>query len=256
MKALKSSKRNAHRLEAGRGLKYLESVAEVAALMGSPARLKILLLLAQAPRSVEEISRQTGESIANVSQHLKKLRGGGLLEVRRDGVTRFYRLRDERTALVLEYLFDIAEISQPDLMSVSPLLGAAAPAAAGDGALAAGEEVAELDGEQLARVLASRRALILDVREEIETRTTPVKDAIRIPLAELETRIEELGRSKTYYVLCRGRACDRAGDGVRILRENGFKAFRLKESPAGIRLSRRALDEVESKQAPIGAEGE
>jgi|GEM_PF-858661 len=224
----------------GVGFKYLKSVADLAALIGSEARLKILLLLAQAPRSVEEISRQTGESIANVSQHLKKLRDGGLLQVRRDGVSRFYRLRDERTALVLEYLFDIAEISQPDLMH--------APGH-GDGASGTGEGTAEPDGASLARALQSRRALILDVRDEVETLATPVESAVRIPLAELAARIGELGRSKTYYVLCRGRACDRAGDGVRILRENGFRAFRLREGPAGVRLGRRALDEVEVNHA-------
>jgi DNA-binding transcriptional ArsR family regulator/rhodanese-related sulfurtransferase len=247
MKAARSSKHKKHPRVAGRGLKYLESVAEVAALMGSEARLKILLLLAQAPRSVEEISRQTGESIANVSQHLKKLRDGGLLDVRRDGVSRFYSLGDERTALVLEYLFDIVEISRPALIRDPMPLGSPGDGAHGDGA-----DGISLDGEQLARALASRRALILDIREEIETRTTPVESAIKIPLAELEARIGELVRSKAYYVLCRGRACDRAGDGVRILRENGFKAFRLKESPAGIRLGRKALDEDENNQAPKG----
>ena len=204
-----------------------EEVSSIAALIGAPARLKILLLLAQAPRSVESISEQTGESVANTSQHLKKLRDGGLLICEKSGLSRVYRLRDERTALFVEYLFDLYELTRPELASVSR-----------------GEQVgewSELSPADLRKSIAARKAILLDVRDEVENASTPVEDAVNIPLNELKASLARLAKSKTYYVICRGRACGRANDGVRLLRESGFKAFRIKESPSSLRLGRAAF---------------
>jgi DNA-binding transcriptional ArsR family regulator len=201
-----------------------ERVSAIAALMGSPARLKILLLLAQSPRSVEDISVQTGESVANTSQHLKKLRDGGLLECTKNGLSRVYRLQDERTAIFVEYLFDLHELTRPEQTA----------------AFLAGEdgEWSELSPGDLRKSLDARKAVLLDVRDEFESAATPVEDALRIPMSELKANLGRLAKSKIYYVLCRGRACGGASDGVRLLRESGFKAFRIKESPSSLRLGR------------------
>jgi predicted transcriptional regulator len=56
---------------------------EAIALMGkgfaSPVRLELLDLLAQAPRSVEELARASGQSTANTSQHLQALHAAGMV---------------------------------------------------------------------------------------------------------------------------------------------------------------------------------
>ena len=49
--------------------------ANVAAALGSPKRFEILDLLAQSERSVDDLARETDLSIANASQHLRKLHG-------------------------------------------------------------------------------------------------------------------------------------------------------------------------------------
>jgi rhodanese-related sulfurtransferase len=65
-----------------------QALFEAIALMGkafaSPVRLELLDLLAQAPRSVEELARASGQSTANTSQHLQALRTAGMVTRARD----------------------------------------------------------------------------------------------------------------------------------------------------------------------------
>src|ERR687898_881077 len=66
-----------------------DALFEAIALMGkafaSPVRLELLDLLAQAPRSVEELARASGQSTANASQHLQALHVAGLVEREKAG---------------------------------------------------------------------------------------------------------------------------------------------------------------------------
>lgn len=192
-----------------------DQVADIAAVFGSAARLKILQLLAQAPRPVDAISRTTGESVANTSQHLQKLLSEGLVQVKKEKLSRIYRLSDERVALMIESLFDLAEHLLPELAESARV-----------DAIDFGEALQELD---------LGKAVMLDLREDYETGHTPVEGAVSIPLATLKDAAQKFRKNKTYYLVCRGRACDLATEGVRILRSKGFKAYRLKESPAAIR---------------------
>ncbi|OFZ15516.1 MAG: hypothetical protein A2X86_12720 [Bdellovibrionales bacterium GWA2_49_15] len=191
-----------------------EKVAAIAATFGSPARLKILYILAQAPRSVDSVAQMTGESIANTSQHLQKLLHEGIVCVSKQKLSRVYRLSNEVIALLIEDLFDLTE-------KLSPGVGA------------------EIDKTvtlaSIADDLQSKRAFLLDVREEIETGHSPVEGAIALPIQILKEKAKTLHKNKTYYIVCRGRACELATEGVRILRSLGFKAFRLKESPSALR---------------------
>jgi predicted transcriptional regulator len=54
-------------------LAMFEHLAAMARALGSPHRLELIELLAQTERSVEELARLTGLSIANASQHLQQL---------------------------------------------------------------------------------------------------------------------------------------------------------------------------------------
>src|SRR5262245_58703749 len=48
-----------------------EQVARIGKATSSPARLEILELIAQAPRTVEAIAAEVGQSLANTSHHLQ-----------------------------------------------------------------------------------------------------------------------------------------------------------------------------------------
>jgi len=69
----------------------------VAALLGDPTRTSILRMLRSGPHCVCELAVTLGERENNVSNHLAKLRGAGLVRARRhDRNARFlYYERDE-----------------------------------------------------------------------------------------------------------------------------------------------------------------
>ena len=60
--------------------------------LGSARRLEIIDLLADGPRTVEDVAAATGMSIANASQHLRNLHTAGLLKVKREGSYAYYSL--------------------------------------------------------------------------------------------------------------------------------------------------------------------
>src|SRR2546426_11081479 len=60
--------------------------------LASPHRLELLELLAQGPRTVELLSKESEVSIANASQHLQVLRQAGLVDSRKQGLFVEYRL--------------------------------------------------------------------------------------------------------------------------------------------------------------------
>ena len=196
--------------------------AEIGSSFSSAARLKILHILAQAPRSVESIAEITGESVGNTSQHLQRLLRAGLLAVTKEKLSRIYRLRDERVAILVEDLFELAESLSSEFKEAE-------------------HGITDVDfilpgrlDEILKQVRGSKAALI-DVREKAETEGSPVEGAIEIPAKQLKARAASLPKGKIYFIFCRGRACTLASEGVKILRSMGFTAYRLKESPAALR---------------------
>jgi DNA-binding transcriptional ArsR family regulator len=63
------------------------------ALLGDPTRLHLLsLLLEQGECAVGELAQAAGVSVANASQHLRRLMLGGILGRRREGSQVYYRV--------------------------------------------------------------------------------------------------------------------------------------------------------------------
>src|SRR5829696_9451318 len=83
-----------------------DALFEAIALMGkafaSPRRLELLDLLAQAPRTVDELARTSEQAMANTSQHLQALHAAGMVTRTREGTRVRYALAgDEALALWL-----------------------------------------------------------------------------------------------------------------------------------------------------------
>ena len=79
-------------------------VAETLSMLANPRRLKILCLLTERDRSVDELVHSSGASFSSTSQQLKLLTLAGFLERRRDGRNIFYRLKDSRILSILHHL--------------------------------------------------------------------------------------------------------------------------------------------------------
>src|SRR5215471_21322772 len=80
---------------AGPKQQVFASLAETAQALGHAHRLELLEHLGQGERSVEELARRAGLTLANASRHLQLLRRAALVEGRRDGKRVYYRLAGE-----------------------------------------------------------------------------------------------------------------------------------------------------------------
>src|ERR1043166_1120009 len=72
-----------------------EAIAVMGKAFASPRRLELLDLLAQAPRTVDELARVSGQSTANTSQHLQGLHAAGLVTRAREGTSVRYAFANE-----------------------------------------------------------------------------------------------------------------------------------------------------------------
>lgn len=85
------------------------SIAEVAALIGDPARANMLgALMSGRALTAGELAREAGITAQTASGHLARLRDAGLLLVEAQGRHRYFRLSGSDVAQVLEGLMGIA----------------------------------------------------------------------------------------------------------------------------------------------------
>ena len=61
-----------------------ESIAVMGKAFASPRRLELLDLLAQGPRTVDQLAKASKQSTANSSQHLQALHAAGMVTRERD----------------------------------------------------------------------------------------------------------------------------------------------------------------------------
>ena len=80
------------------------------AALAEPSRRRILDLLRDGERSVNELVSSVGLSQPGVSKHLRVLREAGLVEVRPEGRRRWYGLRPAPLAEVDEWLEPYREL--------------------------------------------------------------------------------------------------------------------------------------------------
>jgi DNA-binding transcriptional ArsR family regulator len=78
--------------------------AAVGKVLGSPRRLELIDLLAQSPRSVEDLARAADLGLSTCSAHLQTLRVAGLVETRRNGTRIFYSLASRDVAALFANL--------------------------------------------------------------------------------------------------------------------------------------------------------
>lgn len=75
-------------------MKIFECIHALKAL-GEETRIRIVQMLLERERSVNEIAETLAITQYNVSKHLRVLREAGLLEIKKDGQQRFYSLAED-----------------------------------------------------------------------------------------------------------------------------------------------------------------
>jgi len=192
-----------------------EAIAVMGKALASPRRLEMLELLAQAPQTVDELARASGQSTANASQHLQGLHAAGLVEREREGTSVRYQLAGASALRVWLTLRDAAaaQLAEVERAARNYL----------------GEEVDLIGRDELRERLRRGDVVLVDVRPPHEFDAGHIKGARSIPLDELDRRLDELPAGREVIAYCRGPFCAYAHEAVRTLQANGREARRLDE---------------------------
>lgn len=209
-----------------------EAIAVMGKAFASPRRLELLDLLAQAPRTVDELARVSGQSTANTSQHLQALHAAGLLTRAREGTSVRYGLADEQVLALWLGLRDlsVARLAEVERAAREYL----------------GEEVETIGRDELIARMRKGDVVLVDVRPEDEFQAGHISGAKSIPLTELEVRLAELPTDREVVAYCRGPFCAYAHEAVRRLRTAGRQARRLEDGWPEWRLAARANTRVKA----------
>lgn len=188
--------------------------ARIAQALASDKRIELVDLLAQAPRHVDALARETGMSLANVSQHLQVLRGANLVASARSGNMIVYRLADPA---VVNLWLALRGVAESRLAEVEQLAREFLPGRDNGHTVRRGD---------VAGLLRSN-ALLLDVRPRVEFEAGHLRGAVNIPIEELSARMHELPRDRKVIAYCRGEYCLFADEAAEQLRSHGFDVVRL-----------------------------
>ncbi|MEO6486670.1 MAG: metalloregulator ArsR/SmtB family transcription factor [Thermoanaerobaculia bacterium] len=194
-----------------------ELLARFGRALAAPARIAIMDVLAQAPRSVEDLAAAIGQSVANTSQHLRILREVRLVNGTRDGLRITYRLASDDVAALLVGLRQLGEAQMAELRLARQAIAAKSA------------DVACIDRNTLRRLLRAGEVLLIDVRPAEEFAAAHLPGAISVPVAELDSAIASLPKRIEIVAYCRGPYCMLAVEAVRAMKRLGRKARRLED---------------------------
>jgi len=191
--------------------------ARVGKALANANRLELLEFLAQGERSVEELAKVSGLTVANTSQHLQQLRHAGLVNARKVGLKVYYSLSSPDVVVLLNSLRRVAERHVAEVERLVQTY------------LSVKDELEPLPREELLQRVRDGLVTVIDVRPPEEYAAGHVPGAINIPLSELESQLERLDPSEEIVAYCRGPHCVLAFEAVEKLRKKGLKARRLED---------------------------
>jgi len=187
-------------------------VARIGQAIASPARLGLLDLLRQGPRTVEALAKEAGLTLANASQHLKVLREARLVEAEKRGVFVTYRLADDAVEGFYRALRGLAESRLAEVQQIARAFadkrGSLEP----------------IDRRLLMRRMRAGEVTVLDVRPVEEYRAGHIPGAVSLPLKDLDGKLKSLPKRREIVAYCRGPYCVLAPEAVAILRHHGYAA--------------------------------
>lgn len=193
-----------------------DGFARVAASLASGRRLEIIDVLAQSPRTVEDVATAIGQTVANTSHHLRRLADDGLVDTERRGRHVVYRLASDEVYELWRALQGVAAAHHDDLAK-------RAAAYTGDRS-----EIDLIDWDTLQERLGrGDRIALVDVRPEVEYAAGHLEGAISVPPDRLDTLIDRVASDADVVAYCRGTYCAYADQAVRGLRAEGRSAYRL-----------------------------
>ncbi len=197
-----------------------EQVARLGKAASSPKRLELIEVLCQGEKNVEQLAVETEITVKLASAHLKELKAARLVEARREGKNRFYRLLDPKVADLWVTLRTNAEERLVELQTTMKEL------------VSRSDELAPVSGRKLLAKARRGELTVIDVRPASEYDVGHLPFARSMPLSELKRRLSELPANRPVVAYCRGPFCLMAKDAVALLSKSGFTATRLEDGVA------------------------
>lgn len=194
-----------------------EQLSRIGKAVASPARLELLDLLCQGPRTVEALAREAGLSTANASQHLRMLHAARLVDAEKDGLFVTYRLAGQQ---VCEFFRALRALAEDRLTEIEQIVRQF---------MEGREPMEAVEEDALLERVRQGAVTVLDVRPSEEYLAGHIPGAISVPLKELEHYLSKLPRNREIVAYCRGPYCVLAIQAVEALRAKGFQAVRLKD---------------------------
>lgn len=190
-------------------------LARIGKALSSGNRLSLLELVAQGSRSVDELAKMSGLSMANASQHLQELRQAGLVRARKEGLRVFYEVAGDDVVALIAALRRVAEMR---LAEVEQLVRTF---------VSARDELEPIPGAELLERVKAGLVTVLDVRPAEEYAAGHLPGALNVPAEDLAGRLKKLPKGREIIAYCRGPYCLMSVEAVALLRAKGFKARRL-----------------------------
>lgn len=183
--------------------------------LGQARRLEVLDLLAQGERRVDDVAQHLDCSVATASHHLRILKAARLLEVRREGVTSWYRVADDG---VLRLLMALRDVGQTQLLEIERLV---------TDFFTDRRALEPISASELLNRLQRDDVELLDVRPTEEFAAGHIQGAKSIPIDQLQQRLTEIRNDREVVAYCRGPYCVFADEAVALLGAQGMRARRL-----------------------------
>lgn len=200
----------------------LDAVARIASAFTNPVRIRILEVLDQGASSVDVIAEKTEQSSANTSAQLKVLHESGLVTRRKEGRRVFYGILPE-IADFLTRMEDLAAHSDDAFRAlVAEVFGDPHP-------------LTDREGLALLKLMQAGDVTLVDVRPPDEYAAGHIRDAINIPVEELQAPREAVPGDAAIVVYGRGRYCELAELATRRFTDAGYSVRNLHETVRGWR---------------------
>lgn len=191
--------------------------ARVGKALSNGNRLELMEFIAQGERSVDELTKLSGLTVGNTSQHLQHLRQAGLVISRKEGLKVLYRLSGHDVIHLLDAVRNVAE---RHLADVDRLVKSY---------LTVKDDLEPVPRGELLDRVRNGLVTVLDVRPPEEYAAGHVPGAVNVPLDKLENYLKQLEPEQEIVAYCRGPHCVLAFDAVAQLREKGLNARRMED---------------------------
>ncbi|PJZ24278.1 sulfurtransferase [Leptospira hartskeerlii] len=194
------------------------SLAKYGKAISDPKRIELLDLLVQAEKNVDILSKEIGMSVASTSHHLQILKEARLVRDRREGRNIFYQIEDVGIQIFDTISSAGKEFNAEIQIEMNSFFNSE-------------QEVEELEYKDFLKRVLSKDIVLIDVRPENEYNSGHLPGSISIPLKELKSKLDKLPKRKKIFAYCRGKYCVLSEEAVKILRTEGYNAYRIPEGP-------------------------